>query len=71
LPTLESGRTWRHWIDTALASPEDIVPLASSTESPGQHLSGWLRLGGHPDWGHRVDSPGPLISLRTRLCHVR
>jgi isoamylase len=35
LPTLESGRTWRHWIDTALASPEDIVPWQAARKVPG------------------------------------
>jgi glycogen operon protein len=26
LPTLEAGGSWRRWIDTALDSPQDIVP---------------------------------------------
>lgn len=26
LPKLEGGRSWRRWIDTALPSPDDIVP---------------------------------------------
>ena len=27
LPSLKSGNAWRRWIDTALDSPDDIVPL--------------------------------------------
>jgi glycogen operon protein len=27
LPRLDGGRAWRRWIDTALDSPHDIVPL--------------------------------------------
>ena len=26
LPTLPAGKSWRRWIDTALDSPNDIVP---------------------------------------------
>ena len=26
LPRLQSGNSWRRWIDTFLATPEDIVP---------------------------------------------
>ncbi len=35
LPQPESGRVWRRWIDTALDSPEDIVPWTQAKESPG------------------------------------
>lgn len=35
LPPLESGRAWRRWIDTALASPEDIVEWREALPVPG------------------------------------
>jgi glycogen operon protein len=34
LPTLESG-AWRRWIDTALDSPDDIVPWKMAPTIPG------------------------------------
>jgi len=35
LPTPETGR-WRRWIDTSLASPQDIVPWETASEISGQ-----------------------------------
>jgi isoamylase len=35
LPKLESGQSWRRWIDTALASPEDIVHWQAAAKIPG------------------------------------
>jgi len=36
LPRLENGARWRRWIDTALESPEDIVPWEDTPEFSGQ-----------------------------------
>ena len=35
LPPLDGGGAWRRWIDTALDSPEDIVPWQASAAVPG------------------------------------
>jgi glycogen operon protein len=35
LPTLEKERPWRRWIDTALVSPDDIVPWEEAPPVPG------------------------------------
>jgi glycogen operon protein len=35
LPQLEPGTSWRRWIDTALDSPQDIVPWASAPAVSG------------------------------------
>jgi glycogen operon protein len=35
LPKLENGDSWRRWIDTALDSPQDIVPWESAQAVPG------------------------------------
>ena len=35
LPPLEGGSAWRRWIDTALASPEDIVEWEQAQPVPG------------------------------------
>ena len=35
LPTLEDGAPWRRWIDTALDSPQDIVPWQEAPDVPG------------------------------------
>jgi glycogen operon protein len=35
LPKLEGGRTWRRFIDTALDSPNDIVPWQTAPPIPG------------------------------------
>ncbi|MCE9592183.1 MAG: glycogen debranching protein GlgX [Planctomycetes bacterium] len=35
LPNLEGGRPWRRWIDTALDSPQDIVPWQAASPVPG------------------------------------
>jgi glycogen operon protein len=36
LPKLDSGDSWRRWIDTALDSPEDIVPWQSAPAVAGE-----------------------------------
>jgi glycogen operon protein len=36
LPRLEDGRPWRRWIDTALDSPDDIVPWHEATPVVGE-----------------------------------
>ncbi len=35
LPKLESGASWRRWIDTSLDSPNDIVPWQTATAVSG------------------------------------
>jgi glycogen operon protein len=35
LPKLEAGGLWRRWIDTALESPDDIVPWQTAPTVPG------------------------------------
>jgi isoamylase len=35
LPQIESGRTWRRWIDTSLDSPQDIVPWRDAQPHAG------------------------------------
>jgi isoamylase len=35
LPVVGEGASWRRWIDTALASPDDIVPWQTAPEIPG------------------------------------
>ncbi len=35
LPRLECGRSWRRWIDTALDSPNDIVPWQDAAAISG------------------------------------
>jgi glycogen operon protein len=35
LPSVEGGGRWRRWIDTALDSPQDIVPWKTSPSVPG------------------------------------
>jgi glycogen operon protein len=35
LPVLEDGAAWRRWIDTALDSPQDIVPWREAPAVPG------------------------------------
>lgn len=35
LPTLENSGPWRRWIDTALDSPQDIVPWEAAATVPG------------------------------------
>jgi glycogen operon protein len=35
LPLPGSGRSWRRWIDTALGSPQDIVPWQESQPVAG------------------------------------
>jgi glycogen operon protein len=36
LPELEGGNSWRRWIDTALDSPQDIVPWQSAPPVSGE-----------------------------------
>jgi glycogen operon protein len=35
LPPTSDGAPWRRWIDTALESPEDIVPWPTAPVGPG------------------------------------
>ena len=35
LPSFDDGRPWRRWIDTALDSPQDIVPWEEAPTVPG------------------------------------
>jgi glycogen operon protein len=35
LPKLENEQPWRRWIDTALDSPDDIVPWDTAPQVPG------------------------------------
>ena len=39
--------SWRRWIDTALESPEDIVPWRTAPALAWEHLSGGGALGRH------------------------
>jgi glycogen operon protein len=36
LPELDSGQTWRRWIDTYLDSPDDIVPWQTAQPVPAR-----------------------------------
>jgi glycogen operon protein len=43
LPQPENGASWRRWIDTALASPQDIVPWQESPATSGMNYRAQAR----------------------------
>ena len=53
LPVVGEGASWRRWIDTALDSPNDIVPWQTAPTIRGQQLSSRCPL------GRDVDIEGP------------